>query len=153
MTAVGRGATYALDSCAGAAQTAAMARYNVTVTVQLVRPTAVDVARVRAATGATVTVLAPDILRVVMVRAARHARCAAERTVLDLQSAVGTPGGFARPVVWSARRAGLGGIRRATTGRWSIGGGNDDGSAGVREPRRPIPPHGTAAAALELPAT
>jgi len=43
------------------------------------------------------------------------------------------------------------GMLRSSAGRWP-GGGDDDGLAGVREPRRPLPSAGSAAVALDEPA-
>jgi hypothetical protein len=54
--------------------------------------------------------------------------------------------------IWTVRRRGPLGIARRWTGRFGTGTGGDDGLAGVREPRRPLPPTGTAAAALDPPA-
>ena len=64
---------------------------------------------------------------------------------------------FAEPYVaagfvvdWSVRRAGLLGLGRRWSGRFTPG--DDDGLSGVREPRRPRPSAGSAAVALDLPA-
>jgi hypothetical protein len=51
-------------------------------------------------------------------------------------------------VEWRARRAGPRRIGRSWSGSFSPGDG-DDGRSGVREPRRPHPPVGSAAAAKE----
>jgi len=51
--------------------------------------------------------------------------------------------------IWSARRTGLLGMRRRWQGRF---GPDDDGLAGVREPRRPRPSAGAASMSMELPA-
>ncbi len=54
-------------------------------------------------------------------------------------------------VDWAVRRAGLRRLGRRWSGTF-IPDGGDDGSAGVREPRRPYPSAGGAAVALEPPA-
>ena len=65
---------------------------------------------------------------------------------------------FAEPYVdaglvvdWSARRSGVRRLGRKWSGQFVPDSG-DDGAAGVREPRRPRPPAGSAARALEPPA-
>jgi hypothetical protein len=54
--------------------------------------------------------------------------------------------------IWTVRRRGPLGIARRWTGRFGAAGGGDDGLAGDREPRRPLPPTGTATIALDPPA-
>lgn len=51
-------------------------------------------------------------------------------------------------VDWSARRVGLGRLGRRWSGRFVPDTGPD--GAGVREPRRPHPPHGTGALTLDV---
>jgi hypothetical protein len=52
-------------------------------------------------------------------------------------------------VDWTVRRAGLGRFGRRWMGRFTPD--DDDGAAGVREPRRPRPPAGSAAAIPDPP--
>jgi hypothetical protein len=54
-------------------------------------------------------------------------------------------------VDWMVRRAGVRRLGRQWSGRFAPDDG-DGGTAGVREPRRPRPPLGSAAAAVEPPA-
>jgi hypothetical protein len=53
-------------------------------------------------------------------------------------------------VDWNVRRAGIRGLGQRCSGRFVPG--DDNGTAGVREPRRPYPPAGSASAALDPPA-
>ncbi|MEA5456139.1 hypothetical protein SPF06_15495 [Sinomonas sp. JGH33] len=50
-------------------------------------------------------------------------------------------------VEWTARPIGLAWPGRRWSGRFAPSGGDDDGLSGVREPRRPYPPVGSARAA------
>lgn len=129
-----------------------MTSYRVRVTAQLADPIAVDLRRVRAVLGARASWVAPDIVHVTLTRRGRDAECAADRVLIDLNRALAPAGRFAREPVWTARPLSLRGLLRVATGRWHIDGGGDDGLAGVREPRRPLPPHGSAAVALDPPA-
>ena len=54
-------------------------------------------------------------------------------------------------VEWKVRRAGIGQLGRRWSGRFVPDGG-DDGLGGVREPRRPRPPAGSAFVAVRPPA-
>jgi hypothetical protein len=95
-------------------------------------------------------------MHVVLTRRGTDAECAANRALIDLNRAIAPAAGFARAPTWRARQVGvLGfgvlGFRRRAAGQWSIGDG-DDGLGGVREPRRPIPPLGSASLALDPPA-
>jgi hypothetical protein len=132
-----------------------MPRYRLTVTAQLTQMSSVDLARLRLLADASAVPIAADMLRIVLVREGRDARCAAERAYLDI-SEVLPAWRFARPPVWSARQLGLLGFGLLGRGRRSSGrlplGGDDDGLSGVREPRRPHPSSGSAAVALDLPA-
>ena len=125
-------------------------RFKVAVTAQLDAPVALDAGRLSAVTGGTASVLAPDIVRVVLIRRGRDGACAADRALIDLNRALAPSTRFARPPAWHARRLGPLGLRRRTAGRWHIDGG-DDGLGGVREPRRPFPPTGSATVALDPP--
>jgi hypothetical protein len=125
-------------------------RYKLAVTAQLTAPVGVDELRLGEAIGGSATVLAPDIFRVVLTRRGRDADCAANHALIDVNRALGPTASFARPPAWSARQLGPFGLRRRTAGRWHIDGG-DDGLGGVREPRRPLPPAGSASAALDPP--
>jgi len=91
-----------------------------------------------------------DVAQFTLTRAGSSAQCAAERALIDIQRAL-TPDTTLRHAVWTARRVGLAGMLRSSAGRWP-GGGDDDGLAGVREPRRPLPSAGSAAVALDEPA-
>jgi hypothetical protein len=77
----------------------------------------------------------------------RDAECVAHRALQGIEAAL-HPVRFLRPPVWAARRRGPLGVGRRSTGRWTPG-GDDDGLAGVREPRRPLPSAGSAAAAVD----
>jgi hypothetical protein len=79
--------------------------------------------------------------RVVPAPCAREAACKLARPYLDAGLVVD----------WTVRRAGVRGLGRRWCGQFVPGDG-DDGTAGVREPRRPQPPAGNATAAAELPA-
>jgi hypothetical protein len=80
-------------------------------------------------------------LRQVVV-AADH--CAARRLVVDSLVTDGMVG------IWSVRRRGLLGVGRRWAGRIDRTGG--DGLAGVREPRRPLPPTDAGHAEADIPA-
>ena len=126
-----------------------MARYRVTVTLEVSAPASVAAARLRTLRAAEAKDIGPDMLRVVMDRHGRDARCAAHRAfdeINPLLSDMRMP----RPPAWTARQLGLLGMRRRSSGRLSPG-DDDDGLGVVREPRRPIPPTFSAALALDLP--
>lgn len=135
-----------MDSRRDATQTQGVPRFKIAVTAQLDRSLGLDAGRLRAATGGRATFVAPDIVRIVLTRAGRDADCAADRALIDINRALAPDVRFARPPVWTARRLGPLSLRRRTSGRWSIGGGDDDGLGGVREPRRPSPSAGSASA-------
>jgi hypothetical protein len=126
-----------------------MARYRVVITMQVSAPASVAAARLRALRDAEAKDVAPDMLRVVVDRHGRDARCAARRAFDDINRLLFDMR-MLRPPVWSARQLGLLGLRRRSSGRLSPG-DDDDGLGGVREPRRPIPPTFSAALALDLP--
>lgn len=127
-----------------------MSGYRIAVTAQLAPMSAVTEARVRAQTGGAVKLVAVDVVRIEMTGVGRSADCAANRVLMQITRALGPSVRLARPPVWVARRSGpLGLLRRPTTGRWRINDDPDDGLGGVREPRRPIPPAGSAAAAID----
>ena len=125
-----------------------MATYRVRVTAQLSPWTAVDEARLRAQTGGVMERVAVDIARIVLDSRGRDATCAAQRALLLVESALGPSVQFVRAATWVARRRGPLGLGRRATGGW-MSGGDDDGLAGVREPRRPAPSAGSAAAAID----
>jgi hypothetical protein len=126
-----------------------MATYRLSVTAALSAMTAVDEARLRALTGAVVKRVAVDIVRIDLTGTGRDADCAAERARRSIEAALGPAVRFTRPAVWVARRRGPLGVGRRSAGRWAPRGGDDDGLAGVREPRRPAPSAGSAAAAVD----
>jgi hypothetical protein len=126
-----------------------MAGYRIQITAQLSPWSALDEARVRATTGAIVTAVAPDIARIELRCDGADAGCAAERALGRVAAALGPSVRFMRPAVWAARRRGPLGLGRRTTGRWAGYGDDDDGLGGVREPRRPAPSAGSAAAAID----
>jgi len=128
-----------------------MHRYRVRITAQLTPLTAVDEARLRAVTGAGVARLAPDIVRIELVVRGRDPLCAAERALPAVFGALGPSVRSVRPAVWVARRTVMSRLLPSAAGRWPTD-DDDDGLAGVREPRRPLPPSLSAAAALDLPA-
>ena len=125
-----------------------MATYRVRVTASLSPMTAVDQARVRAMTGASVDQIGVDIFSVVLTGTGSDARCAAERALQRLELALGPSVHLNRPAVWVARRRGPLRLFGRSGGRWP-GSDDDDGLAGVREPRRPAPTAGSAAVALD----
>jgi len=125
-----------------------MPRFKIAVTAQLEQPMGVDAGRLRKMTGGAASFISPDMVRVVVTRSGRDAECAADRALIDINRALAPSSRFARAPVWTARRRGLLGLGRRNSGRWSIGDG-DDGLGGVREPRRPIPPAGSASAAID----
>jgi hypothetical protein len=124
-----------------------VATYRVRVTAELSAWTAVDLARLRARTSASVTMLGPSAMRIEVSGIGTDPECAAHRALHGIETAL-LPVRFLRPPVWVARRRGPLGLGRRTTGRWHAG-GDDDGLAGVREPRRPAPTAGSAAAAID----
>ena len=126
-----------------------MARYRVAITMQVSAPASVAAARLRALRDAEAKDIGPDMLRVVIDRHGRDARCAARRAFDDVNQLLFDMR-MLRPPVWSARQLGLLGLRRRSAGRLSPG-DDDDGLSGVREPRRPIPPTFSASLALDLP--
>lgn len=80
------------------------------------------------------------------------------RRVMEAPCAQAAACALARPYVdaglvvdWTVRRAGVRRLARRWSGRFTPEAG-DDGTAGVREPRRPHPPAGSTAAAAEPPA-
>ena len=77
-----------------------------------------------------------------VVPAADH--CAAALELIDTLVTDGMVG------IWCVRQRGLFGLRRCWSGRVDRSGG--DGLAGVREPRRPLPPTGAGHLELEHPA-
>jgi hypothetical protein len=92
-----------------------MARYRVTLRVQPVSSCALSASRV------------------VNARCAQAAACLLAAPYLDLGLAVD----------WSVRRTGISRLGQHWSGHFDAG-DDDDGSAGVREPRRPHPPAGSA---------
>jgi hypothetical protein len=128
-----------------------MHRYRVQVTAQLTPLTALDEARLRAATGATLTRVASDIVRIELVVRGRDPVCAAERALPQVFGALGPSVRCLRPAVWIARRTGVARLLPPAGGSWPVD-GDDDGLGGVREPRRPVLPTLSAAAARDLPA-
>ncbi len=144
----------AVDRASGGAQTSDVHRYRVVVTAQLSRVSVVDQTRLRAHTGGSVQVVAVDVVRIEVPRDGRDPACAAERVLIDINRALAPSVRLLRPPVWVARPLGVAGrFRRTTTGRGRIGDDPDDGLGGVREPRRPRPSAGSAAAAIEPDAT
>lgn len=141
-----------MDNQTSRTQTRGVPTYRISVTAQLTPMSAVDAARLRVTTGASVKVLAVDIVRLDVTSQGPDAACAADRALAAISAALGPGVGFARPAVWVARRTGPRRLLGVTTGRWSGGGNDDDGLGGVREPRRPAPSAGSAAAALDPPA-
>lgn len=128
-----------------------MPRYVVTVTAQFAPVAAVNAELMERATGGEVRLLAPDIAAISLSRRARDADCAAERAMADIHRFVAPQLQLTRPPTWVARRTGLRGLlTRLTRGRGG-GSGDDDGLGGVREPRRPHPPVGSTAIALDPP--
>ena len=125
-----------------------MPTYRVRVTASLSPMTAVDEARVRAMTGASIEPVGVDLFRLDFISSGADARCAAERALQRLELALGSSIHFNRPAVWFARRRGPLRLFGRSGGRWP-GGDDDDGLAGVREPRRPAPTAGSAAVALD----
>jgi hypothetical protein len=123
---------------------------GISVTAQLAPMSAVTEARVRAQTGGAVKLVALDVVRIEMMGVGRSADCAAERVLTQISRALPPSVRLARPPVWVARRSGpLGVLRRPTTGRGRVDDDPDDGLGGVREPRRPSPSAGSAAAAVD----
>jgi hypothetical protein len=123
--------------------------YRISVTAQLTPSSAVDVARLRVLVAARVDAVANGVLRIDLTSRGRDARCAAERALSRLDRALAPSVRFARPPVWVARRRGPLRLWRTATGHWSVGGDPDDGLGGVREPRRPRPPSGSATAVAD----
>ena len=107
-------------------------------------------ARVRAQTGGAVKLIAVDVVRIEVTAEGLSAECAADRSLMQISSALAPSVRLARPAVWVARPVGpLGRLRRPATGRWRPQGDDDDGLDGVREPRRPYPSAGSASAAAD----
>src|SRR5438270_13102073 len=113
-----------------------MARYRLVLTVQVSMPASVAAARIRSLRDADVKDVSADIVRVVIERHGRDARCAARRAFDDISPLLADTN-VRRPPVWTARELGLLGLRRRSGGRLSPG-DDDDGLSGVREPGRPI---------------
>jgi hypothetical protein len=125
-----------------------MARFRIRVTGQLTLPTPLDSRRIRAITGGSVKCMGVDLVQFTVTRSGSDAQCAAERALTDIQRAL-APDAALRHAVWTARKVGVAGLRRVSTGQWPD---DDDGLAGVREPRRPLPSAGSAAVTLDEPA-
>jgi hypothetical protein len=123
--------------------------YRVCITAQLTPMTAVAEGRLRGLTGASVKVVAVDIVRIEVAGRGTDAESAADCALTRINRALEPSIRFARPPVWVARWRGPLGLWRRAAGRWSIGDNPDDGLGGVREPRRPSPPAGSAAAAVD----
>jgi hypothetical protein len=131
-------------------QTRSVRTYRITVTAQLTPMSAVTEARLRAQVGGVVKLVAVDVVRIEVVGVGRSAACAADRVLMLVSQALAPSVRLARPPVWVAWRSGpLGLLRSPTTGRWMINDDPDDGLGGVREPRRPYPSTGSAAAAAD----
>src|SRR5438270_7552629 len=126
-----------------------MARYRVVMTMQVSAPSSIAAARLRALRDARAKDVGVDLVRVVIDRHGRNARCAAHRAFDDINALLPDMR-MLRPPVWTATQLGLLGLRRRSAGRLSPG-EDDDGLGGVREPRRPIPPTFSASLALDLP--
>lgn len=132
-----------------------MPQFRIAVTADLVCSEPIDVTRLKLASRAkSVSLLSLSMVQVVFIRRGPDAVTAAEEAVQDLRRALPPEVHFRRPPVWKAReRRRVGGAR--VTGRSRLGGpdddNGDDGLGGVREPRRPMPPTGSASLALELP--
>ena len=138
-----------MDITRAAAHTPDMARYRVAITMQVTTSASVAAARMRAMREGQIEYLGRDMLRVVIDRHGRDARCAAHRAFDEINQVLFDMR-MVRPPVWTARQLGLLGLRRRSSGRLSPG-DDDDGLGGVREPRRPIPPTFSASLALDLP--
>src|SRR3954447_22375141 len=122
-----------------------MPRYKITVTAQLTSPIGLDKVRLRAMTGGSVKVIAPDIARIVLTRSGTDESCAANKAVMDITRAVSPLMRLTRPATWFARPTGLRRLALHGTrgGSSAEGWGDDDGGlGGGREPRRPLPSAG-----------
>lgn len=132
-----------------------MARFRVTVAAELVTGEPVDAARLRiVARAKVVKLLAPSMVKVVLIRRGDDAKSAADLAIADLQRALPPGTRFRRPPTWLARERRL--VSGAPVrGRWEGGGPDedDDGLGGVREPHRPLPPSGSASLALDDPSS
>src|SRR5947208_16625900 len=108
-----------------------MARYRVVMTMQVSAPSSIAAARLRALRDARAKDVGVDMVRVVIDRNGRDARCAARRAFDDINVLLADMR-MVRPPVWTATQRGVLWLRRRSAGRLSPG-GDDDGLSGVRE--------------------
>ena len=120
-----------------------MPRYEIRATADVEPGLTVDVAELRRLVGGEVELVSPGVVTVVVVAEADDPY----RLAFDVTSPMR---GLSRCGIWTVRRRGVLRRGRRMTGRWN--GSGDDGLGGVREPRRPMPPAGSASAALDPPA-
>jgi hypothetical protein len=128
-----------------------MPQYRIRVSVAVVCSESIDVTRLKLASRAKRVKWTQPMLTAVFIRDDNDPVPAAEQAVEDLKRAMPPGARFASDPVWMAR------VRRtlvgsAVTGHSDLGPDeDDDGLGGVREPRRPAPPSGSAAMALDVP--
>jgi hypothetical protein len=137
---------------ARSAEDAGMPQYRIRVTAPIDCSEAIDVTRLKLASRAKrIKLLSPYLVVAVFVRSGDDAVAAAEQAVRELDRALPPGARFAAAPAWIAR------LRRVVVGagvagRFGLGPDeDDDGLGGVREPRRPMPPTGSASLALDLP--
>jgi hypothetical protein len=141
-----------VDGAHLAAEDAGMPQYRIRVTAPVICSEPIDVTRLTLASRAKrVKLLSPYLVMAVFVRRGDDAVSAAEQAVQELRRALPPGARFATAPAWIAR------LRRVVvgagvSGRSELGPDEgDDGLGGVREPRRPMPPTGSTAMALDLP--
>jgi hypothetical protein len=123
-------------------QTAGVPRYEIRATADVEPGLAVDLAGLRGLVGGTVE-LSQGVVSVVVSAKGEDPYRLARDVMTPLRE-------LSRCGIWSVRRRGVLGTGRRMNGAWA-GHDGDDGLGGVREPRRPLPPTGSASAAIDLP--
>ena len=132
-----------------------MPQYRIAVTAELLCSEPIDVGRLKLASRAkSVRLLSPYLVKAVFIRRGADAVLVAEQAVAELKRALPPGARFARAPAWIARERRKV-VGAAVSGLSALGpddgDAGDDGLGGVREPRRPMPPTGSAALALDVP--
>jgi len=133
-----------VDTPPGRTQTAGMPRYEMRATADVEPGLSIDVAELRRRVGGEVELVSQGVVTVVVRADADDPRRLAREVMAPLRE-------LSRCGIWTMRRRGVLGIGRRMDGAWTGTDGGDNGLGGVREPRRPLPPTGSASAAIDLP--
>jgi hypothetical protein len=118
-------------------------RYEIRATADVEPGLAIDLAGLRAQVGGAVE-MSHGVVSVVVTAKGDDPYRLARDVMEPLRD-------LSRCGIWSVRRRGVLGSGRRLRGSWAGHDPGDDGLGGVREPRRPLPPTGSASAAIDLP--